>query len=121
MQTAIEVALQQDRVIDITTIGRKSGQPRRFEIWFHNVNGRIFITGTPGKRSWYANMVANPDFTFHLKESVKADIPAKAMAVLDESERRTVFSVITKNVGREAQLESWVEGSPLLEIFLEIP
>ena len=27
-------ALETDRVIDITTIGRKSGEPRRKEIWF---------------------------------------------------------------------------------------
>ena len=28
-----------DRTIDITTTGRRSGQPRRVEVWFHRVDG----------------------------------------------------------------------------------
>ena len=70
----IEQALERDLTIDITTVGRKTGAPRRKEIWFHNLAGRLFITGLPGRRDWYANLVANPNFTFHLKESVQADL-----------------------------------------------
>ena len=77
MNDAVRQALETDRVIDITTIGRKSGEPRRKEIWFHNLDGRLFIAGTPGKRGWYANLVANPEFTFHLKRSVQADLQAR--------------------------------------------
>jgi hypothetical protein len=32
--------LNRDEVIDITTIGRKSGEPRRIEIWFHRLDGK---------------------------------------------------------------------------------
>ena len=75
----LRAALNQDRTIDIITTGAKSGLPRRIEIWFTNVSGRIIITGTPnaeGKkgrytpRDWLANLLAHPQFTFHLKESV---------------------------------------------------
>src|SRR5882762_9742504 len=59
----IKHALANDQVIDITTIGRQSGQPRRLEIWFHNIDGRLYITGLPGTRDWYANLVAHPAFT----------------------------------------------------------
>lgn len=69
MNEKIAQALAQDRVIDITTTGRKTGQPRRIEIWFHRWNGRYYITGLPGKRSWYANLLVYPEFTFHLKGS----------------------------------------------------
>ena len=48
MTPSIEQALDTDRVIDITTIGRKTGEPRRIEIWFHRIDGRYYITGTPG-------------------------------------------------------------------------
>ena len=44
MDDKIKHALANDRVIDITTTGRQSGQPRRLEIWFHNVDGRLYIT-----------------------------------------------------------------------------
>lgn len=119
MDSRVTDALVHDRTIDITTIGRKSGQPRRIEIWFHNVDGRIFITGTPGTRGWYANMVATPQFVFHLKESVQADLPATAEPIRDPEERRAILSRITKSVGQDGRLEAWVKESPLVEVVFE--
>ena len=29
-----------ERTIDITTLGRRSGIPRRIEVWFHHLDGR---------------------------------------------------------------------------------
>ena len=49
-----------ERTIDITTLGRCSGIPRRIEVWFHRVDGRWYLTGVPGPRGWYANLRANP-------------------------------------------------------------
>ena len=118
MDERIKQALKQDRTIDITTTGRKSGEPRRIEIWFHNLNGRLYITGSPGRRSWYANLVANPEFTFHLKESAQADLPARARPITAEAERREVMGRITRNVGRAGDLETWVRESPLVEVDL---
>jgi deazaflavin-dependent oxidoreductase (nitroreductase family) len=116
MDEKIKQALKQDRTIDITTTGRKSGEARRKEIWFHNLDGRLYITGRPGRRSWYANFLENPEFTFHLKESAQADLPARARPILDEEERRQVLGRITTNVGAEQELEEWVKRSPLVEV-----
>ena len=63
MDDQIRRALARGHLIDITTTGRKTGEPRRLEMWFHNLDGRIYITGTPGRRDWYANLVAEPAFT----------------------------------------------------------
>ena len=73
MDEAIQLALERDRTIDITTTGRKTGQLRRIEIWFHNLGGELYLTGLPRPCSWYANLCAHPDFTFHLKESATAE------------------------------------------------
>ena len=116
MTEDVQAALTTDRTIDITTIGRKTGEPRRLEIWFHNIDGRIFITGMPGIRSWYANLVANPDFTFHLKESVEADLPASARAVTDLDEKRSVLDVLLARLGYSDRIEAWLAGSPLVEV-----
>jgi deazaflavin-dependent oxidoreductase (nitroreductase family) len=114
----VQRALADDRTVDITTIGRRSGQPRRIEIWFHNLDGRIYISGRPGRRGWYANVVAHPDFEFHLKESAQADIPARAHPITDPAERRRVLSGVLAGIGRESALEDWVEHSPLIEVEL---
>lgn len=118
MDADLQHALAEDRVIDITTTGRKSGQPRRIEIWFHNLDGRLFITGTPGRRSWYANLLAHPDFTFHVKRSAQADLPARARAVTQPDERREVLQTILSNIDVSGSLDEWVEGARLLEVEL---
>src|SRR6476469_1161261 len=92
MDERIRRALAEGRTIDITTTGRTSGQPRRIDMWFHNLDGTVYITGTPGKRDWYANMVAHPDFTFHLKEGVTADLPARATPIVDPAARRAILT-----------------------------
>jgi deazaflavin-dependent oxidoreductase (nitroreductase family) len=116
----IKQALLKDRVIDMTTIGRTSGQPRRKETWFHNIDGQVYLTGTPGKRDWYANMVANPSFTFHLKESATADLAAHARPVTEPGERSRVFARVLKNIGRDAsELSAWEAGSPLIAVTFE--
>jgi F420H(2)-dependent quinone reductase len=114
----VQRALTHDRTVDITTTGRQSGEPRRIEIWFHNLDGHIYISGRPGRRGWYANVVAHPDFVFHVKESAQADIPARAHPITDPAERRRVLSGVLAGIGREGALEDWVKHSPLIEVEL---
>ena len=118
MEDVILKALKADKVIDITTTGRTSGLPKRIEIWFHNVDGKIYISGLPGTRDWYANMLAEPEFTFHIKESVLADLPAKATAIREPDARRTVMAAILGSE-RTHELDDWVAGSPLVEVELD--
>jgi deazaflavin-dependent oxidoreductase (nitroreductase family) len=119
MESAVRRALQTDRVIDITTTGRATGEPRRIEMWFHNIHDRIFLTGTPGTRSWYANLVANPEFIFHLKESASADLAATARAVTAATERRAVLQPLLGRLGHLDNLEAWMARSPLIEVHFE--
>ena len=82
MDTDIATALEQSGIADITTTGRKTGLPRRIEIFFHNFDGNLYLAGRPGfKRDWLANLDSNPDFTLHLKRGVSADIPARATVI----------------------------------------
>jgi deazaflavin-dependent oxidoreductase (nitroreductase family) len=108
-------ALSRGHTIDITTIGRRSGELRRIETVFHNIDGRIVLSGLPGKRSWYANLLANPRFTFHLKGAVKADLPATARAIVEPVERRGVMARVAVNWGR-TDLDVMLERSPLVEV-----
>ena len=90
MDPAIRHQFDHGHVIDITTNGRRTGQPRRLEIVFHNFDGRIYISGMPHsrRRSWLANIEADPRVTVHLKGAVTADVPATAREITDPVERR---------------------------------
>ena len=115
MDDRIKNALQgRDVVIDITTIGRRSGEPRRIEIGFHNIDGKIIITGQRGPRDWLANLIANPEFTLHLKGDVKADLPATARVITDPEERDAIQNARFR--GRDTSDEPPAEGRPFVEV-----
>src|SRR5437667_5457457 len=114
---AIDAALERGHTIDITTKGRRTGRPRRLEIVFHNIGGRIYISGTPypGKRRWLLNLESDPHFTFHLKGRTSADLPAIARVIDDETERREILPHIAR-AWRRDDLERMVSYSPLIEV-----
>lgn len=119
MDDQISQALARGHTIDITTTGRKTGKPRRIEVMFHNLGGRIYISGMPGfPRSWLANLDANPHFTFHLKGAVRADLPATARVIKDEQERRTILDGVAR-AWRRRDLETMVKTSPLVEVTID--
>ena len=112
----ITKALSRGGVIDITTAGAKSGKPRRLEIVFHNIDGKIYISGLPGfPRGWLANLKADPHFTFHLKGPVRADLAATARVISDEVERRQVLPHIAR-IWKRRDLDNMVDTSPLIEV-----
>ena len=130
MKEEILQALKNDRTIDIITTGAKSGLPRRIEIWFWNIDGRIIITGTPNAglkdrsrtpRDWLANLKANPEFVFILKGSVQAELPARAVEIVDPEDRHYLMSLPELQWYRDQghSVEDLVAGSPLVEVFLE--
>ena len=120
LESEVRDALSIDMVVDITTIGRRTGEARRIEIWCHLMDGQLFLAASPGPRSWYANLVANPGVTLHLKDEVKADIAVSARPITDEAERRDVFTRLAAQSGfRQGQgleVEPWVAGSKLVEL-----
>jgi deazaflavin-dependent oxidoreductase (nitroreductase family) len=118
MDERTRAALRHGHVIDITTTGRRTGRPRRIEIVFHNIDGRIYITGSPRadrRRAWLLNLEADPRFTFHLKGPVTADLPATARIVTDEAERRAVFTVVVR-AWTSQDVERMTRHSPLIEV-----
>jgi deazaflavin-dependent oxidoreductase (nitroreductase family) len=119
MDERVQHALEHDSLIDITTRGRKTGQPHRIEIRFHNLEGNLYLTGRPPRpRDWYANLLAHPEFTFHLKQSVRADLPARATPMLDQDGRRAILAAIHQELGRYQDIEAWIERSPLVAVEL---
>lgn len=128
MREEIREALNKDQTIDIITTGAKSGLPRKIEIWFTNVNGRIIICGTPNAkgnkesrtpRDWLANLKANPEFTFRLKESLNAELSARAVEITDPDDRRYLMSAPTTQWYRDQvdSVDDLAKDSPIVEVF----
>ncbi|MEM7031821.1 MAG: nitroreductase/quinone reductase family protein [Chloroflexota bacterium] len=118
MNEAIQKALQEDRLVDITVLGRKSGKPHRFEITLHRHDGNYYILGRPGGKDWYANMLAHPEIILHLTKSAQADLPAATTPIHDEATRRDLFQRFMGNSDMMPDLEEFVRGAKLVQIHL---
>jgi deazaflavin-dependent oxidoreductase (nitroreductase family) len=116
-----------ERTIDITTVGARSGLPRRIEVWFHRVEGRWYLTGMPQPRAWYANLRAHPQFIVHLKQGCTADLPATATPVNETTRRKVITTVlqlqdrpdVAARVSQRQNLDEWLARSPLVEIVFD--
>ena len=102
---------------DVSTVGRRSGEPRRLEIWYVLVDGRVVLTGTPGSRHWLANLRAHPDAVLHLRDP-RRDVAVTATEVTGEAARRHVAEEAWRRQPWYAEqpysLEDWVTGSPMV-------
>jgi hypothetical protein len=120
MDPTVRRALSHGHLIDITTTGRLTGAPRRIEITFHNLDGRIYISGIPHPtrtRAWIRNLEADPRFVFHLKAPVQADLPATGRIITDPEERTSVLTRIARIWRRDPA--EMIAHSPLIEVSID--
>ncbi|WP_243883883.1 nitroreductase/quinone reductase family protein [Cellulomonas fengjieae] len=131
VRRAIEItpaAGTRERIIDVTTRGRRTGLPRRIEIFFFRAAGATYLCSGAGRAAtnWHANLLANPEFTFHLKNGIRADLPARATPVTDPAERQAVLTEIVADLNqphdpgtiRPTRLEDWAESRLMRISFL---
>jgi deazaflavin-dependent oxidoreductase (nitroreductase family) len=120
MDQATREKMNRGGVADITTIGRKTGSPRRIEIYFYHFDGGYYLTGRPGrKRDWWANIIANPEFTLHLKRGIAVDVPVTGEPEPDPEERARVLRALLGSWDSPPErfdeaLHDWVENAPFV-------
>ncbi|MEL7974340.1 nitroreductase/quinone reductase family protein [Isoptericola sp. F-RaC21] len=120
-----------ERIIDITTRGRRTGRPRRIEIFFYRAAGATYLCSGAGGAAtdWHANLLADPRFTFHLKNGVRADLPARATPVTDPAERQAVLAEIVADLNqphdpgaiRLTRLDDWADSRLMRVSFRQRP
>ncbi len=102
---------------DVSTIGRRSRETRRIEIWYVIADGQILLTGTPGPRGWLANLRAHPEALLHLRDPSR-DLPVVAREVTDPVRRRQVAEEAGRlqpwYADQPYSIEDWVAGSPMV-------
>jgi deazaflavin-dependent oxidoreductase (nitroreductase family) len=120
---AIDRLLARGGLIDITTTGRRTGLPRRLEIVFHNMDGRIVISGMPSRRTraWIRNLEADPRMTLHLKGVLDADLPGTARVITGPAERRAVAEWLVLHSWPRMDPDAMAIYSPMIEVTLDQP
>jgi deazaflavin-dependent oxidoreductase (nitroreductase family) len=109
---------------DLSTVGRRSGNRRRVEIWYVIVDEQIVVTGTPGARHWLANLRSDPEAVLHLRDPDR-DLTVTAEEVTDEATRRRVareaWQLQPWYAEQPFSIEDWVADSPMVILTPTVP
>jgi deazaflavin-dependent oxidoreductase (nitroreductase family) len=99
--------LQHERVLYVTTVGRKSGMPRTIEIWFVISQQRFYLLAEHGlKAQWVQNVLLNPHVTIQTKHH-RFHAHARVLnEVRDRQEWQAVADLSRRKYG-------WGEGLPV--------
>jgi len=99
----------------LTTLGRKSGQVRRFPIGYFRIGGEVYVISGWGKEAnWYKNLEAHPEAAslqigFHR-------FPVQAQVLADAGEiRATLERLIHESPGSAQRLFGWDPETDRLE------
>ncbi len=72
--------MNRDRLVLLTTTGRKTGQRRTTPMMFHRDGDRLLViasnVGAPNHPDWYLNLVADPDVTVEVGDEAYAAVAA---------------------------------------------
>jgi deazaflavin-dependent oxidoreductase (nitroreductase family) len=116
MNDIVSAALFRSQIIDLTTTGRRTGRRRRMEIFLHEKDGVLFVSGMPRAdrtRDWIYNIAADPRVVVHLNQSVVVDVPATARVVTGPDERLPLIEAAAQRWGR-TDISAMLQHSPLI-------
>lgn len=93
-----------ESVVEITTIGRKSGEPRTTTIWFVYEKNHLYIqSGQGGKTSWYRNLKKNRHIDMKIGDLT---FTGQAHFINDQKETERIHELFRSKYLR-ARLASW--------------
>jgi deazaflavin-dependent oxidoreductase (nitroreductase family) len=108
MQISELEGLQHERVLYLTTVGRKSGLPRTIEIWFVVYQQRLYILAEHGfKAYWVRNIRVHPEVSIRIKERHFGARGRILEGVRDRHEWQAVADLSRKKYG-------WGDGLPVV-------
>jgi deazaflavin-dependent oxidoreductase (nitroreductase family) len=92
--------MQRERLLLLTTTGRRTGRTHTTPMMFHRENGRLFViasnVGAPLDPEWCLNLRADPAVTVEVGDDEGSPAYAATAAVLEGDDRETVWSRIVE-------------------------
>jgi deazaflavin-dependent oxidoreductase (nitroreductase family) len=91
-------AATREREVQLTTLGRKTGKPRRVTIWIGTDGTRLYIRSGQGmRRHWPQNLLAKGEGVVRLG---KSEVKVKPRLVTDPAEARAVSGLYRSKYGQ---------------------
>ncbi|MCO5221457.1 MAG: nitroreductase family deazaflavin-dependent oxidoreductase [Thermomicrobiales bacterium] len=90
----------------LTTIGRRTGEPHRIEIWFAVEDGVVYLlSGGRDRADWVRNLQANPDVSIELGTETFTGV-AQVLSP-DSPEDRRARELLVEKYRKGNELDDW--------------
>lgn len=100
-------AAAREREVELTTYGRRTGNPHRTTIWVSSDGRRLFVRSGGGLgRHWTRNLLARNQGVLHVGG---LDVPVQARHLTDPAAARSVADFVIRKYGSGVQ-RSPVDG-----------
>jgi hypothetical protein len=94
-------AAAREREVELTTYGRRTGNPHRTVIWISGDGRRLFVRSGGGLgRDWPRNLLARDRAVLHVGG---LDVPVRASHVADPDAARSVTELVIRKYGPSVQ------------------
>src|SRR3954452_1580405 len=91
--------MHRERLLLLTTTGRRSGERHTTPMKFHREDGRLFViasnVGAPRDPEWFLNLRADPAVTVEIGDEVGSPPGGATASVLEGDDRAQVWERIT--------------------------
>lgn len=92
-------AATREKEVELTTFGRKTGQPSRRSMWITALDGKLYVRSGLGlTRDWPKNLLANERAILHI---AGRDVPVRARHVTDPTEARAMHAPVKRKYDAE--------------------
>jgi deazaflavin-dependent oxidoreductase (nitroreductase family) len=103
----------------LTTIGRRTGEPHRIEIWFAVHDGRVYLmSGGRDRADWVRNVMANGQVRFEVGGETYAG-SARVVSADEDDDRLARELLVARYATTEDPLADWKKRS--LPVVIEFP
>jgi deazaflavin-dependent oxidoreductase (nitroreductase family) len=104
--------MHRERLLLLTTTGRRTGEPRTTPMMFHRDGDRVLVIasniGAPRHPDWYLNLAADAEVTIEVGDESGAARPATAIT-LEGDERTRVWQMLNATYPFFAEHEAATE------------
>jgi deazaflavin-dependent oxidoreductase (nitroreductase family) len=116
----MDASLRAERFCHLTTTGRRSGRPRRIEIWFAADDGETIylLAGGRERAGWVRNLRASPAVTVEIGEG---RFSGTARVVEGETEDATARRLVYEKYRDDDDLQEWRDTALPVAIDLRGP
>lgn len=108
-------AVRNEKLIHLTTVGRKTARPHTVELWFATADGKVYLSHEGARTDWMKNIEAEPRVSARI---AKLKFEATARLARSDSIETGKMALYQKYYGPASKeiIDDWFSLSEVIQV-----